>query len=158
MEKHEIVWLVEANNWLWGKWWPALLELSPSQAHKEVGGSFPSVFATTAHLVGAEVIWQGRILGNPKATFPPVPQTMVELQTDWNAVATQRQQWLETAQPSDMIPYNFSGGSFTNRVDEILLHLTSHAHFHRGQLASQFRMLGLQPPSAHLIGFYRLNQ
>jgi uncharacterized damage-inducible protein DinB len=35
---------------------------------------------------------------------------------------------------------------------ECLIHVVSHAHFHRGQLVSQFRALGMQPPSRHLLG------
>ncbi len=35
---------------------------------------------------------------------------------------------------------------------ECLIHVTTHAHFHRGQLASQCRQLGIVPPSRHLLG------
>lgn len=147
--------LVEANDWLWGKWWPALLKLPAAQAHQDVGGSFASVFDTTAHMVGAELVWQERLEGNPTAAFPTPPLTMQDLYADWQAVAVRRKKWLELTSPTAPIFYHFATGTATNRVDEIVQHLTSHAHFHRGQLAGQFRMLGIHPPSAHLMAFFR---
>ncbi len=156
MKNAELKQIVDANDWLWGKWWPALLELSPEQAHQEVGGSFASVFATAAHMVGAETVWLERLMGSPEASFPPIPMDMKGLYEGWQQLATRRREWLTTADPETKIAYRFTGGTATNSVTEIVLHFTSHAHFHRGQLASQLRLLGLKPPSVHYIGFFRL--
>jgi uncharacterized damage-inducible protein DinB len=156
MEKTELKRIVDANDWLWEKWWPTLVELSPEQTHHKVGGSFDSVFATTAHMVGAETVWLERLQGNPEATFPPTPAEMQGLHEHWQQLAARRQEWLTTADPEAKITYRFTGGTASNSVAEIVLHFTSHAHFHRGQLASQLRLLGLKPPSVHYIGFFRL--
>lgn len=156
MDKAELKRVLDANDWLWEKWWPALLGLSLEQAQQEVGGSFPSVLATTTHMVGAEAVWLERLLGDPAASFPVSPADIKSLHALWQQLASRRQHWLSTANPETRITYNFSGGTATNTVNEIVLHFTSHTHFHRGQLASQFRLLGLKPPSAHLIGFFRL--
>ncbi len=156
MDKAELKRIVDANDWLWEKWWSALQELSLEQARQEVGGSFPSVLATTAHMVGAEAVWLERLLGNPAASFPASPTDIGGLYKSWQLMASRRQNWLATADPEARITYNYTGGTATNSVSEIVLHFTTHAHFHRGQLASQFRLLGLKPPSAHLIGFFRL--
>lgn len=156
MKNAELKRIVDANDWLWGKWWPALLELSPEQAHQEVGGSFASVFATAAHMVGAETVWLERLMGSPEAGFLSIPMDMKGLYEGWQQLATRRQEWLTTADPETKIVYRFTGGTATNSVTEIVLHFTSHAHFHRGQLASQLRLLGHKPPSVHYIGFFRL--
>lgn len=50
-----------------------LLAFPPEQVFREVGGSFPNVFATTAHMVGAEAVWLERLQGNPTARFPDPP-------------------------------------------------------------------------------------
>jgi len=156
MEKAELKRLVDANDWLWEQWWPALLALSPELVHQEVGGSFPSVFATTAHMVGAEAVWLERLQGSPAASFPANPADMKGLHQSWQRLASKRQDWLATADPNACITYSFSGGTSTNTVSEIVLHFSSHAHFHRGQLAGQMRLLGQKPPSVHFIGFFRL--
>lgn len=148
--------LVDGHDWLWNQWWPALMQLSPKLANQQVGGSFPSVFATAAHMVASEMVWQARCEGDAAAAFPPAPENLTALGRDWEDLAQRRKAWLGQADPSSKISYKFSGGSASNSVSDIILHVTSHAHFHRGQLASQFRLLGLQPPSSHYIGFFRL--
>jgi uncharacterized damage-inducible protein DinB len=159
MTSKELNRIVESNNWGWEKWWPELLKLSKEQAHQEVGGSFPSVFATTEHLVWAELLWQRRIEGgNTSKVFPKKPASLKALHRHWLELVPHRKAYFETASPKENITYTMLDGTttFTNTLQDIMVHVTSHAHFHRGQLASQFRMLGLKPPSAHLIGYFRL--
>jgi len=156
MEKAELIHLVRGNDWLWEQWWPALLELSPDQATQEVGGSFPSVLATTAHMVGAELAWQARLGGqSPRAL--PTPSSISQANERWLGLANERIQFLHSTDPKAFVEYKtLDGTAFSNTVEDIYIHVISHAHFHRGQLASQFRLLGLKPPSAHYIGFFRL--
>ncbi|MER3482664.1 MAG: damage-inducible protein DinB [Meiothermus sp.] len=156
MDKSELIRLVKAHNWMWERWWPALLELSPEQARKEVGGSFPSVFDTAAHMVWSEFNWQERCDRAGQNTTPE-PEDMTVLKQDWEALAERRRKWLETAAPQSPVSYRTSDGKpYTTLVSDIILHMTSHAHFHRGQLVTQFRLLGLKPPSVHFITFTRL--
>jgi uncharacterized damage-inducible protein DinB len=157
MTSKELNRIVESNNWVWEKWWPELLKLSKEQAHQEVGGSFPNIFATTAHLVGAEIIWQNRLEGHRVKAFPKPPTSMKGLHRQWLEVAERRQAFLQANGPKSKFSYTMlDGSSSTSALQDIMVHVTSHAHFHRGQLASQFRMLGLKPPSAHAIGYFRL--
>lgn len=155
MEKAEVLRLIDAHDWLWQQWWPALTGLSPDQARAEVGGSFPSLLATASHMVSAELTWQARCDGQHAAP-PSAEEGIAALQPSWEALALRRQAWLEQHSPQTPVSYTHSGGHSTNSVEEIVLHLTSHAHFHRGQLATQFRLLGLKPPSVHFITFFRL--
>lgn len=156
MDKAELKRIIAAHDWLWAQWWPALLALSPQQARQVVGGSFPSLSATTAHMVWAEAAWLERLRGRAPMPAPADPADLEGLYGLWRQIAAERQDWLEHADPDTRVTYAYSGGTATNSVAEIVLHFTSHAHFHRGQLASQMRLLGLQPPSAHLISFFRL--
>lgn len=89
--------------------------------------------------------------------LPPAPKDMAELKRTWEALAQRRRKWLETASPQTAIHYQTSDSTpYTTPVSDIVSHMTSHAHFHRGQLAAQFRLLGLKPPSAHFITYTRL--
>jgi hypothetical protein len=47
-----------------------------------------------------------------------------------------------------------AGGIARVLVLECMIHVINHAHFHRGQLVSQYRALGVAPPSRHLIGAF----
>lgn len=159
MTSAELQRLVKGHDWLWQQWWPALLELSCEQARKEVGGSFPNIYTTTLHMVGAEWAWQERLEGNSPKALPGSEwaKDMRALKERWDEVAARRSKYLETADASARKPYRMINDTpAENTVAEIHLHVISHAHFHRGQSASQFRLLGLKPPSAHYIGFFRL--
>lgn len=156
MDRVELLRLVDGHDWMWATWWKALLELSPEQFKQEVGGSFPSVLTTAAHMVGAEQVWQMRCEGQGQAVFPPVPDNLLRLKDDWDEISRRRRIWLETALLEQKVHYTFTGGTAANSVSEVILHMTSHAHFHRGQLVNQLRALGIKPPSVHMIGFFRL--
>ncbi|GEM_PF-2102413 len=156
MDKVELKRIVAAHDWLWNQWWPALRALPLEESQRAVGGSFPSVSATVAHMVWAEATWLERLLGYAVVQAPASPVDLEVVHELWQQLAAKRKSWLEAADPDARITYTYSGGTATNTVAEIVLHFTSHAHFHRGQLASQMRLLGLQPPSAHMIGFFRL--
>ena len=158
MDRNEILRIAAANDWVWNAWWPSLLELTPEQYTQDLGGSFSSILTNVAHMVGAETVWQMRCEGQGLAVFPPVPDNMVQLKDDWDALAQRRRVWLETAALEQKVHYTITGGTTTatNSLSEIIVHMTSHAHFHRGQLVNHFRALGLKPTSAHFIGFFRL--
>ncbi len=159
MERAELQRIVAANDWVWEKWWPALRALSPEQAGRAVGGSFPSVYATTLHLVAAEWAWLERLLGRSPEAWPGPDWApdLARLEARWREVAGQRRAYFEQAEPLARVAYRpFTGSPSESRVWEIAVHFTTHTHFHRGQLAGQFRLLGLEPPSAHPIAFFRL--
>jgi uncharacterized damage-inducible protein DinB len=48
-----------------------------------------------------------------------------------------------------------SGGEFVHTMLETLLHTVDHSSYHRGQIVTMLRQLGVKPPAAGLIGFYR---
>ncbi|MDX2004912.1 MAG: DinB family protein [Meiothermus sp.] len=158
MDRAELLRLVDGHGWIWGHWWGALMELSPEQLTREVGGSFPSVLTTVAHMVGSEQVWQMRCEGQSQATFPPVPDNLLRLKDDWDEIAARRRAWLETVPLDLKVNYTitYSNSTAVNSVSEVILHMTSHTHFHRGQLVNHLRALGVKPPSVHLIGYFRL--
>jgi uncharacterized damage-inducible protein DinB len=49
---------------------------------------------------------------------------------------------------------NSKGQSFSNTVHDILFHMINHTTYHRGQIASELRMAGLEPVVADYI-FYK---
>ena len=49
----------------------------------------------------------------------------------------------------------FTGDSFSNPLWQGLHQLTNHASYHRGQVVTMLRQLGVKPASTDLIGYYR---
>jgi uncharacterized damage-inducible protein DinB len=146
--------LVAAHDAVWNAWWPTLVGLPGSAASRDVGGSFPSVFLTTRHLVDAERYWQELIDGGPAFDVRvSTAETVARLREIWHGVRDRRLAWLAAADPHAPVAFTpAAGGTATVLAWECLIHVVSHAHFHRGQLVSQCRALGVEPPSRHLIG------
>ncbi len=54
------------------------------------------------------------------------------------------------------VSYQNSGGkSFTNSLKDILLHISNHSTYHRGQIASSIRALGFDTPVTDYIFYQR---
>lgn len=135
---------------------------SPGISEQVVVSSFSGIRATLLHLTDAEAIWLSRLEGNPLSdwpskTFTGSEQDLYQLvennsQKLYSFYAAQNSGYQDTS-----IGYtNMKGEPFTNTVAEILLHLTNHAAFHRGQVVTMLRQLGATGiPSTDLIAFYR---
>lgn len=139
---------------------PAMERLTPEQYNQDLGSSFPSIRATLAHLLNAETVWLGRMMGE---ALPPV--TPADLPT----AAAAGQRWAdleatymgllgmlgETLQERTMMVRTSKGQEFLHSYGEALQHLVNHGTYHRGQIAAMLRQLGEAPPSTDLILYYR---
>jgi uncharacterized damage-inducible protein DinB len=61
MTRDELARLVDAHDAVWNGWWPVLTALSDTDARRTFVSSYPSVFATVAHMVVAGAFWQHRL-------------------------------------------------------------------------------------------------
>ena len=53
---------------------------------------------------------------------------------------------------SSQITYkNSKGEAWTSAVEDILVHVTTHSAYHRGQIAADLRAAGIQPPYTDYI-------
>jgi uncharacterized damage-inducible protein DinB len=153
MKRKELRRVIEAHDAVWEGWWPILTKLPRTAAHQRLPGSFSSVFATTKHLVEAETYWQSRLEAREQTSEPTAARTVAQLERAWRRLQTRRQAWLSTADPQGEVHFEAAGGSQAKvSAWECLIHVISHAHFHRGALATQLRHLRIHPPSLHLIG------
>jgi uncharacterized damage-inducible protein DinB len=153
--------LFQYNAWADRRLLDACGSLTNEQFLRNLGSSFSSVRDTVAHLYGAEWVWNERFQGHspaasyPAATFPDLASVRAKLEEmdryyiDYIAKLT----------PQDLervIRYkNFAGEEFSNPLWQSLHHLTNHATYHRGQVVTLLRQLGVKPVSTDLIGFYR---
>jgi uncharacterized damage-inducible protein DinB len=145
--------IIESNDAVWQGWWPSLLRLTPSQLQQPIVGSYPNILSTVEHAVGAELYWQGRLENEPDSVDPGPLTLWGDIKDRWGALQTRRLGWLSNADPDAEVRFKGDDGRAKSiRAWECIVHMTSHSHFHRGQLALQFRQIDLVPPSHHLIG------
>jgi uncharacterized damage-inducible protein DinB len=151
MSRDELAHLIQAHDAVWNHWWPALRALSDADAHREFVSSYPSVFATTRHMVGAEAYWQHRLDAEPLDTAGDAALTVQSLEAAWRILQARRATWAAAADPHAHVSGDAVGAWVTVEAWQCVTHVIAHAHLHRGQLVTFFRQLGRRPPSIDLL-------
>jgi uncharacterized damage-inducible protein DinB len=153
--------LFRYNQWADRRTLDACSALTNEQFTRDLGSSFGSVRDTLAHLYGAEWLWNERFQGRspsglpPASAYPDLASVRAKLEEmDRNCldyVSKLTQQDLER-----VIRYKTAAGTeFSNPLWQSLHQLSNHGTYHRGQVVTLLRQLGVKPVSTDLIGFYR---
>jgi uncharacterized damage-inducible protein DinB len=118
---------------------------------------------TCAHTYAAEWAWYSRWQGtSPTALLPPDQfPDVTSLRQQWTELETKMRVFLESlGEPGihKVFEYTFLNGQPGATVFwQMLQHVVNHASYHRGQVTTLLRQLGVAPPkSMDLIAFYRL--
>jgi uncharacterized damage-inducible protein DinB len=127
-----------------------IMSLSPELWEREIASSFPSLHKTILHMWDAESTWWQRLKGTdpvllPSKTFNPgFKESVIGL-------LQQDQLWLEWANSSGkevfkmLLSYsNSKGEHFEQPIFQIAVHLFNHGTYHRGQLVTMLRQLGIE--------------
>ncbi|MCF8246591.1 MAG: DinB family protein [Saprospiraceae bacterium] len=129
--------------------------LSTEQFEAPIVSSFPSVRLTFLHIWDAESLWLDRLKGNSPTTFPSkyfvgdnteVLDNLLQVSGDFQSfVEMQPADFFEQALDFTTLSY----GPQTQRAFEMIHHCMNHSTFHRGQLITLGRQLGIQhfPPT-----------
>ena len=132
--------------------------LSEGQINKEIVSSFPSVYKTVLHLMEVENVWWERLKLVERTTLSGwFTGTFDELSKKWIELSMQWHNWIQNANDaniSHVFAYqNSKKEHFKQPVYEMLLHLFNHQTFHRGQLITMFRQLGIDkiPPTDFIV-------
>ncbi len=153
--------LFHYNQWADRRILDACAALSNEQFTRNLGSSFSSVRDTAAHLYGAEYVWNERINGRSPtalvsgAGFPDLASVRAKLE-EMDAYYIDYVSKLTQQDLDHVIRYKgFTGEEFSNPLWQSLHQLTNHASYHRGQITTMLRQLGVKPVSTDLIGYYR---
>jgi uncharacterized damage-inducible protein DinB len=150
----------------YGSWANALVfaaadAISEEQLAASAASSFPSIAATLGHIVGAEWIWLRRWLGEIPTAVPDwvSKPTLADLKAHLAAVEVERSSFLASLSDAELdrvVSYrNLAGQAYAEPLDGLIRHVVNHSTYHRGQVATQLRQLGLTPPNTDLITYLR---
>ncbi len=136
--------------------------LSDDQINREINSSYKSIYATLLHLWDAESIWWQRIKLQEQIDVPGTNFNGSVLELG-NSLMKQSKQWkewtdlaTEAALEHEFIYRNSKKEQFKQPVNEVLIHLFNHQSYHRGQLITMFRQVGLETiPNTDFINFSR---
>ena len=123
----------------------ALLAL-PSAPHKAV--------RLMAHVVAVEFVWLARLKSESDPAVWP-EWNLQEIAERREEIAPNLREYLQSISPEGLagqIEYkNTKGERWRNSAADILMHVTMHSAYHRGQIAMVLRDTGVAPPYTDYI-------
>jgi uncharacterized damage-inducible protein DinB len=154
--------LVDFNYWARDRMLAAVEALSPEQYTKDMGNSFKSLRDTLVHMYSAEWVWLTRWQGTSPTA--PIPfdrfANLAELAAAWRELESQIRSLVDGLDAAGLErehDYRLMNGQPGRSVFwHMLQHVVNHGTYHRGQVVTMLRQLGLPPgKSTDLIAFYR---
>lgn len=158
---HEIRELFEYNRWADDRLLRAVADISFEQFTRDMGSSFRSVRDTLVHILSANWVWLSRWEGVSPREMPREWKevTPIELRRAWRDVESKQATYVNSLDDSDLdrvIRYmNMAGERFSSPLWQMLRHVVNHATYHRGQVTTMLRQLGLHPASTDMIAYFR---
>lgn len=149
------------NRWANRRILDAAARLDPASFTKDLGGSFPSIRDTLAHVLGAEWVWLSRWRGESPTGLPSEwdLSTLEALRGRWAEVERDQRALVDGLAEEDLgrsIAYrNTRGDPFENTMGQMLRHVVNHSTYHRGQVVTMLRQLGAGAVGTDLIQYYR---
>lgn len=154
--------LLDYHLWARERALAAVAALTPEQFLRDVNNSFASVRDTIAHLYGADEVWLQRWRGGTPSGLPPAQQfaDLAALRAAWARLDPDLRAFvhgLDAAALARPLTYRaFNGQEATLTFEQMLSHVVNHGSYHRGQLTTMLRQLGVPPPpSTDLVAFHR---
>jgi uncharacterized damage-inducible protein DinB len=140
----------------------ACRRLSPEQYVAEPVPGWSSVRASVVHIASATHNWFRRLAGETvsgpltEADLPTVEDAERRLDQAYRLLdglwPTLTQERLATPRP-----FQIRGRSWVLPPWVVLRHIVNHATYHRGQVASKLKRLGIEPPATDVV-FWALEQ
>jgi uncharacterized damage-inducible protein DinB len=154
--------LVDYHYWARDRLLVPVEALTEEQLRRPLGNSFSSIFDTVVHLYGADWIWRSRWGGESPMALPS-PSLYDDLSTVravWQDEERRIRAIVNQLGPEGILrAIEYTGWDGRRQAQpfwQMLQHLVNHGSYHRGQVTTMLRQLGVPPPkSMDLIAFYR---
>jgi len=137
----------------------ATSELDMERFTQNLISSFPSIQQTWVHILWAEELWLERWQGHSfvEELNPNNYPTSDHIKQKMENLSKSQIQLLNRYQSGDenkKISYeNFQGEKWAYTLQQMVQHMTMHSAYHRGQLVTLLRQLGMKPPNTDYLMF-----
>ncbi|MCC6690181.1 MAG: DNA polymerase [Bacteroidia bacterium] len=151
---------VQYNLWANKKIADVLLKIDSALLDKELKSSFPSIRKTVHHIWDAELAWMMRLKGEsvnwpPSAEFknPAIDSFVTTSKTFVDYLTSKEENYFDFSTMYKTI----KGETYTNTNAGIIMHCVNHGSYHRGQIITMLRELGITDlPATDFIAYQRL--
>jgi uncharacterized damage-inducible protein DinB len=154
--------LIEYNYWARDRVLASAEQLSSEQLSRNLGSSFGSVLDTLIHMYSAEWIWYQRWKGESPTAGPHRIQlvSIDAVREAWRPLEGQIRAFVDALGPAGLaraIEYKTMNGQAGSSAHwQMIVHIVNHGTYHRGQIATMLRQLGVRPAlSTDMIVFFR---
>ena len=155
--------LFDYNYWARDRQLEACAALTEEQFLRPMGNSFSSVRDTLAHLIYAEWVWLERWLGRSPTQadrqevaaerFP----TLASVRERWSVLEGNMRSYLteldEETLKRPLAYTNWKGERWTYPLWKTMFHVANHQTYHRGQITTLLRQLGMGAPEIDYLVF-----
>lgn len=122
---------------------------------RAAGGENTRSLQLMAHILAAERLWLERLRQVPQS-LPVWPESdLAWCEAEAEKLGREWHEYLELATAGDIsqtISYkNTKGEQWTSAIVDVLTHVVIHSAYHRGQIASHMRSIGLTPAYTDFI-------
>jgi uncharacterized damage-inducible protein DinB len=161
MTPEEMRVLYDYNAWANRRAMDAASALTNEQFVKPLGSSFSSVRDTLAHIFGAEWVWLERFQGRSPGSLPDATEyaDLPSLRKPWIEHEERLLKFVSGLKQEDLdriMEYKtLKFGVYSNPLWQSMQHVVNHGTYHRGQITTMLRQLGVQPILTDLMHFYR---
>jgi len=163
MNHQDVQLMFDYHYWARDRLLEAVEPLTPEQFTRDMGSSFGSVRNTLAHIYAAEWAWHSRWLGqSPTALLPfDMFPDLAAIRSAWIELEGKMRAFLADLGEDGInrvFDYTlFSGHTGATVFWQMAQHVVNHASYHRGQVVTMMRQVGVAPPKPmDMIAFYRL--
>lgn len=154
--------LYEYNYWANHRLLEIIETLAQEQFTKDLGSSHGGIQGTLVHTMGAEEIWLKRWKGESPATFYSAEDfpTIEALSNQWEMVEMEMMGFCHLLKTEEdikkSISYkNLKGEAFSQPLWQLMQHLVNHSTYHRGQIVTMLRQIGVKPVGTDLVTYFR---
>lgn len=161
MTQQEIRHLVAYSAWASNRVFDAVTPIPGEDLVRDLKSSHKSIHGTLVHMVSAERIWLARVQGAAEAPIlegADVP-TLASLRAVWEQVGYDMARFLggitDKKLQESITARSPKGDMYTHTIGQVISHVVDHSTYHRGQVITLMRQLGVVPPNTGMITFFR---
>jgi uncharacterized damage-inducible protein DinB len=154
--------LFNYNYWARDRQLKVCATLTEDQFKRPLGSSFSSVRDTLVHMVAVERLWLKRWRGKtPRSLLRPEEfPALSAVQKYWHEVEREMREYLsdlnEEVIEQPVTCVSTRGQTWTYALWRMMLHLLNHQSYHRGQVTTLVRQLGVQPAKVDFLDAHDL--